>query len=157
MNKARKVDLLYKRAKGQYTDGSQAEWNELKQYKVGSEGDFYVTRANVSEYVTAVDNGYRKSFYDWCLDNNKADRRMKGSDEAQMAKLSGQQNKAVLFAGWLTWGIALYWIFGGVFPVGICAVAGALLSLALFKCARKQAVLTLIIIPLGLAVFFGSR
>ncbi len=158
MTKTRKVELLYRKAKGQDWNASPEEVKELRRYKVDTdEGSFISTKANIAAYVTAVDNGYRLAFYDWCMENKKADRRRKGSDQESMARFNSDQNKAVLFVGWLVWGIAVYWIFQGAVPAAGCAVVGAVVALLLFKLARKAAAFTLIILPLVLAAYFGSR
>ena len=56
MDKARKIDILYKRAKGQPTNATKAELSELRKYKVDrDEDDTITTRANIKAYVEAVD------------------------------------------------------------------------------------------------------
>lgn len=156
MNKARKVDLLYKKAKGQNMDAMPEEKRELKKYHVEfGESSLYATKANISQYVTDVDNGFHRSFYDWCIDNRKADRRRRRSSEADIAGHERDQGIASIFMGWLTWGIAIYWIFHGSLEVGACAVMGAVVSICLFKFARGYVGLTVWILPLALAVIFG--
>lgn len=158
MTKGRKVELLYQKANGQGWNASPEEKKELSRYKVDAgESSFIATKSNLSEYVTAVDKGYRLSFYDWCMENRKADRRRKNSDEESMARFNSDQNKAVVFIGWLTWGIAIYWIMQGTIPVAGCAVIGAAISFVLFKIGRKQAVLTLIGLPVILAIIFATK
>ena len=83
MNRARKVDLLYRRAKGQSMNATQAEVQELARYKVRSgENQRLATKTNIESYVRAVDSGSCKvSFEDYCWNNGKADRRRKGGSE----------------------------------------------------------------------------
>lgn len=100
--------MLYKRAKNQGVKTSQGEDKELKKYKVRpGENGFYVTRNNIRDYVSAVDNGCKISFYDWCC-NNRADKRRQGSDSASTTKKTKEQVSASVFVGWLSWGMALY-------------------------------------------------
>lgn len=68
MRKTDKVNILYRIASGEYVQLSSDERRELGKYRVDNVGKPLNTKTNVSQYVTAVDNGYRKSFYDWCLD-----------------------------------------------------------------------------------------
>lgn len=158
MTKARKVELLYRKANGQDWNASPDEAKELRRYKVdANEGSFISTKTNIAAYVTAVDNGYRLAFYDWCMENKKADRRRKNSDQESMTRFNSNQNKAVVFIGWLMWGIAIYWILQEMVPAAGCAVIGAVIALLLFKIARKLAAFTLILLPLMLAAYFGTR
>lgn len=158
MTKARKIELLYKKAKGQGWDASAEEERELRRYKVdANEGSFVSTKSNIASYVTEVDKGCRLTFYDWCMENKKADRRRKNSDQESMARSNGIQNKAVVFVGWLIWGMAIYWILQGQMSAGGCAVIGAVISLVLYRIGRKLAGFTLILLPLALAAYFGSR
>ena len=85
MNQARKTDLLYKKAKGQPVNMSDEERRELRRYKVETDDGYFTTRANISAYVKAVDQGYHLSFYDWCMSNKKADKRRKGSSAKELA------------------------------------------------------------------------
>lgn len=158
MTKTRKVELLYKKAKGQTMNAMPEELRELKKYKVDfNEVDLYVKKANISAYVSAVDNnGFRRSFYDFCRDNRVADRRRKGSSEEDIAGYDRDQKISTIFIGWLTWGIAVYWMFHGSLSVGTCAVMGIIISLCLFKFSRKNVFLTVLILPIVLAVIFGS-
>lgn len=157
MNKTRKTELLYKKAKGQVVNITEQERRELRRYRVeANEGSFYTTKANISAYVTAVDNGCRISFYDWCMNNNKADKRRRGSGEADMERVNRENSMAVMSIGWLLWGMALYWVFQETVSVGTCAVFGALFSVILFKSARKLTAFTLFLLPIIIAVVFGS-
>lgn len=155
MNNSRKVNLLYQKAHGQSVDASPAERRELKKYRVSSSDSKFATRANVSDYVKAVDNGYQLSFYDWCMNHHKADRRRKGSsvEEIKSANLSGGIGAILL--GWLTWGLAIYWMCHGRMDVSSCAIAGAIVSVILVRINRRQIVFTLLLLPLILAVIFG--
>lgn len=157
MTKTRKVELLYKIAKGQHTDATSAELRELKKYKVDfNEASLYVKKANISAYVSAVDNdGFRRSFYDFCRDNRIADRRRKGSSEKEIANEDRELGIAVILMGWLTWGMAIYWMFHGSLSVGTSAVMGMIVSFCLCKFARKASGFTVFVLPLALAVIFG--
>lgn len=158
MTKARKVELLYRKAKGQDWSASPEEAKELRRYRVDANEDSFIsTKTNIAAYVTAVDNGCRLAFYDWCMENKKADRRRKNSDQESMTRFNSDQNKAAVFIGWLMWGIAIYWILQGTVPAAGCAVIGAVIALLLFRIARKQAAFTLILLPLILAAYFGTR
>lgn len=156
MTKARKVEILYRMAKGQAMDASREELQELRKYKVSAGADAdCATRANITKYVSAVDNGYRLSFYDWCANNLQGDRRRKGGSAEEIASANKAQSTATVFFGWLVWGIAFYWIFQENVSVGFCAVLGALAAFGLQKCFRRGAMFTLIILPIVLAVLFG--
>lgn len=159
MKKDRKIELLYRKAKGQAWNASQAEIRELQRYKVDADDGYYATKANISAYVTDVDNGrWNHSFYDWCRENKKADRRRKGSSEAEMEQFNSAQNKSVVIIGGFIWGIALYWILQESVSAVVCLVIGALIALGLFKISRKQAMFTVIGLPIILAaVFFIFR
>lgn len=154
MNKARKVDLLHKVVHGYGFQGSAEEKRELKKYKVTQEDSYHATKANLSAYVSAVDSGYRLSFYDWAMNNCKADRRRKGSSEAELAQFNKNQGISVIFMGWLIWGIAIYWMFHGSLGVGTCALAGAIIAFILFRLARNRAVITQIFLPIIIAIIF---
>lgn len=153
MTKARKVEILYRMAKGQATDASLQELQELRKYKVSARADAdYATRANITNYVAAVDNGYRLSFYDWCANNLQGDRRRKGGSAEEMAATNKAQSNATVFMGWLVWGIAIYWIFGGEVAVGVCAIIGAVVAFVLQRYFRRWAMFTLFILPIVIAV-----
>ncbi|MBE5946322.1 MAG: hypothetical protein E7259_05155 [Lachnospiraceae bacterium] len=158
MTKSRKIDILYKKAKGQRYEATPAELRELYPYKVDvREGDFYTTRANITNYVTAVDNGCRLSFYDWCMNNKRADMRRKGSSEVAMTARNNEKFGSAIFVGWLTWGMAIYWIFEAQMSVGACAVIGAVISYFFIRTARKNAGFLIIVLPLALLCIFGSK
>lgn len=158
MTKSRKIDILYKKAKGQRYDATPAELRELYPYKVDvREGDFYTTKANITNYVTAVDNGYRYSFYDWCMENRRADKRRKGSNEVAMAARDNEKKGSAVFIGWLTWGMAIYWIFEEQMLVGACAVIGAIISFTVMRTTRKNAGFLVIVLPLILLCVFGMK
>lgn len=153
MTKARKVEILYRMAKGQATDADSRELQELRKYKVSSGMDAnYATRANISNYVSAVDNGYYLSFYDWCCNHLQGDRRRKGGSAAEIQNHNKLQSMAAGFVGWLVWGIAIYWMFGGSVSVVACAVIGAVVACILIKCFRRWATFTMFILPVILAV-----
>lgn len=155
MNNSKKVTLLYQKAHGQGINASLEEQRELKKYKVSADDGNYATKANISAYVRDVDGGYRLSFYDWCQNNHKNDRRRKGSSEREMASANREQGIGAMMGGWLIWGIAIYWMFHGSLTVGACAIAGAVISVILLRLNRRLAGFTLILLPVILAVVFG--
>ncbi len=158
MNKTRKVDLLYKKAKGQSIDADLSELVELKKYKISSgEGNFHTTKANIRAYVDAVDKeGCRISFYDWCMNHHRADKRRKGSSREEIASVNRQQGLGAIMLGWLTWGIAVYWIFDARMTVGSSAVIGAVIAFALARVSRRWIVFTLFLLPIILAALVNS-
>lgn len=155
MNKTRKITLLHKIAHGGESDATPGERKELKKYKVYNDDSYYATKNNLSAYVNAVDNGYCLSFQDWCENNCKADRRRKGSSTSDMAKDNVTNGIAVMVFGWLTWGMALYWIFDGGMSVGACAILGAIISTVLLRINRRWVGVTIFLLPIILAVIFG--
>lgn len=157
MNQARKTDLLYKKAKGQPVNMSDEERRELRGYKVETDDGYFATRANISAYVKAVDQGYHLSFYDWCMSNKKADKRRKGSSAEELAADDRQGDLAAIAMGWLLWGLAIYWMFHGALSVGACAVAGIIVAVVLRRRARAWAGLTMFLLPIILAVVFYGR
>ena len=153
MNKTRKVDLLYAKAKGQASNATTQELLELKKYRVASnEESFYVTKANISAYVTAVDKGYPLSYYDWCVSNGKADRRRKGSSEEAIKSNDKSNTIGAVVAGFFLWALAIYWLTNGAISPVASLVIGAVVSLVLFKLSRKAAGFTLVFLPIILAV-----
>ena len=157
LNKARKVELLYKKARGQKSDATREELIALQRYKVEfKEGDFYTTKGNIWDYINAVDNGTRLTFYNWCIENRKADRRYAGSSESAIAADDRGSKIAAMSMGWLTWGVAIYWIFRESLSVGVCAVIGAVISLLVMKCMREKAGFMVFLLPLILAAIFGQ-
>lgn len=153
MTKARKVEILYRIAKGQSSNASREELQEIRKYKVtAGENVNYVTRANITNYVLAVDNGYRLSFYDWCANNLQGDRRRKGGSAAEISVDNKNKSIATVLMGWLVWGIAIYWMLGGEVSVGACAIIGAVVAYILQKCFRRWAMFTLFILPIIIAV-----
>lgn len=157
MNKSRKVDLLYKKAKGQNFNATPAEKQELMKYRVrAGEDDFYTTIANISAYVTAVDNGNRSSFYDWCMNHGRADRRRKGSSAKAISSLNTERSIGMIFVGWLTWGMAIYWMFHGSLDVKTCAIGGIIISFLISRFGRRWAGLTVFLLPIILTAVFGQ-
>ena len=158
MNKTRKVELLYKKAKGMKLEATPEELGYLVRYKVrDDEGSFYTTKSNIKQYVDAVDkDGCRLPFYDWCMNNNKADKRRKGSSVEEMEQSNKEGNFSAIFIGWLTWGAAIYWAFQETLGVGACAIIGAVISVVLFKNDRRKSVAKLIVIPFLIAYFFSG-
>lgn len=156
MTKTKKVDALYKIAHGQPVNLTPEERRELRKYKVSSDDGNYATKKNVTQYVNEVDKGYSLSFYDWCHNNLKADRRRRGSSEREMAADNRWDGIGALMLGWLMWGLAIYWMFGGAFTAGNCAIAGAVVSVVLRNLNRRLSGFTLFLLPIILAVVFGS-
>lgn len=156
MNKARKVDLLYKIAHRQSVNITAAEQKELRKYKVYEDDANYATKSNLSSYVNEVDKGYRLSFYDWCQNNYKADRRRKGSSQREMAANNRDNSISAMLLGWLVWGMAIYWMFKGALSVGACAIAGAIVAAILLHLNRRMAGFTLFLLPIIIAVIFGK-
>ena len=157
MTKKRKENLLYKMAKGQPCDASPAELRELKKYKVTADWDCNVaTHSTISKYISAVDNGCRLSFYDWCANNLQGDRRKaNGKTEYILAKNKAESMGAVCI-GWLLSGIAVYWILKKQVSVPTCAIIGAMIAYVLQKRFRKMIVFTLVLLPCILSVLFAS-
>lgn len=155
MNKNTKVTFLYQIAHGHQV--SAEKQRELKKYKVYADDANYATRANLAAYVNEVDSkGCRLSFYDWCMNNCKMDRRRKGSSEREMAANNRDMGIGAMMLGWLIWGMAIYWMFHGTLTVGVCAVAGAVVSAILLRLNRRLAGFTLFLLPIILTVIFGS-
>lgn len=147
VNNARKEQLLYQKAHGQGMDASPAEKMELRKYKVDAGDGNLATKANIRAYIKAVDSGYRLSFYDYCYNNRKGDRRRKGHSEKEMASSNLEHTIGVMLMGWLIWGVALYWAFGQRQSVGSCAVMGAIISAVLQRINRRWAGFTCFILP----------
>lgn len=159
MNKTRKVDLLYKRAHGQALNASRDELNEIKKYKVyQGEDSFYTTKRNIGEYVSAVDVGKtHMAFYDWCINNCKADRRVKGGSEKDLADYNSSLTGASMFMGFFFWGIALYWFCEGQMPVVGCGLLGGLISVILRRFSMRWSLVTCIILPILIAYWSFSN
>lgn len=154
MTTDRKVDLLYKRAKGQNIQCTQEERKELGKYKVEcGEESFYTTKSNIKEYVRAVDKeGFKRSFYDWCMDNNKADKRRIGSDEKSMQARQKELGLGVVLFGAITWGLAIYWFCEEEVPVGTCAMGGMVIAYVLSRWKRRWTEITLFVIPILIGI-----
>ena len=154
MTKARKIDLLYQKVKGLPLNATPEELQELKKYKVAEGANsFYATKANLKEYVTAVDNGSRRSFYDWCIDNGKADRRYKGSDSKKIKSDDLKEIISYTLFGWLLWGVALYFLFAGALSGGACILIAIALNFILYKLNRELSFLTLFLLPIFILGF----
>ena len=154
MTHNRKVELLYRRAKGQNSNASNAELAELRRYHVDfGEADFYTTKANISAYVSAVDKqGCRISFYDWCMNNNRADRRRKGSGKEDMKKSNRNFSFGLMFIGFVTWGFAIFSLLGGILPAGACIIIGALISVVIGKASRQASLFNTFMLPIIIGV-----
>lgn len=150
MNTDRKVELLYKKAKKQKYQCTKEEQGELAKYKIGrGEKSFYTTKANIKEYVHAVDKeGFKRTFYDWCMDNGKADKRRIGSDKYNMRSDQMYLGLGAILWGMIMWGMAFYLTFRGIIPGGICAIAGMIVGFVLARWRRRWIWLTLFIIPI---------
>ena len=157
MDKTTKINKLYKIAMGEPVQLSPAERSELSKYKVGQVGKPLTTKGNISQYVTAVDRGCHKTFYDWCLDNHKGDRRTKDGSAYAISKFNKGQYTSVALFGWLIWGMALYWIFDRSISAGGCAVAGAILTVILYKIKREISGFTCVLLPVIILAIIGSR
>ena len=156
MTKDRKIDLLYRRAHGQRLNLSPQEMQELNRYRVSlNESDFYATRKNIKAYVEAVDRGAYQSFSDWCQDNLMADKRRRGSSKQAMAAENTYQKFSVAWIGWIFWGLAVYWFFGGALSAGVSALLGIGVALGTFKLfGRRAAGFTQFLLPVILMVLF---
>ena len=89
------------------------------------------------------------------MNNLKGDRRRRGFSKKEMATERFQDVIGSMMLGWLTWGMAIYWMRGGSVPVESCAVAGAIVSAVLSLISRRLRGFTLFLLPILLAVFFG--
>jgi len=136
-------------------DASPAEQKELRKYKVDTDDGKWATKANIRDYIKAVDGGCHLSFYDWAMNNHRADRRRRGSSEKEMASHNRDQTIAVMLVGWLVWGIALYWTFGQRQSVGSCAIMGAIIAAVLQRVSRKWVMFTCFLLPCIIAVIAG--
>ena len=88
----------------------------------------------------------------------KGDRRRKSGSKEAIASRNSERSGGAVFIGWLFWGLALYWLNHGSLSVGVCAVAGAVISFVLSKCFRKYMGFTVILLPIILTVLaFGAR
>jgi hypothetical protein len=154
MTKENKVDILYKMAMGQSVSLTASERKELSKYDVRTTGKPYTTKGNIRQYISDADKGYKKSFYDWCVDNGKGDRRLKGGQKEAIRNDDKQETFVWAFMGWLFWGVAFYWILGGQAPAGVCAVLGAIASVVIFKMNRASSLETCFILPLLITCVF---
>lgn len=150
MTNARKVDLLYRKAKGQNLNANPKEMAELSHYKVDfGEGDFYSTRANIRDYVAAVDRqGCGISFYDWCMNEGRADQRRRGSSKKAMAASQRGFGGGLMFVGAITWGMALYYILGKAVGVIPCMVVGAVVSFVIGRMSRRFSLFNVFLLPI---------
>ena len=112
------------------------------------------TKKNIGEYVTAVDNGSRLSFYDWCINNGKADRRRKGSSKEEIKNLNKSNTIAIILGGSIPWAMAISAMTGGSLSGGECLVTAAIISAILYNVGRKSIFFTLVILPAILATIF---
>lgn len=158
MNKERKIDLLYRKAKGERLNLSAQERGELVKYRVNlNEGSFLATKKNIREYVTAVDNGCLQSFCDWCYNNKKADRRRKGSSEKDIEYRNNELTGMTVVWGFIMWGTAIYWMLHEYVSIVACGLLGGLLSIIFAKFARRRLGIYIFVIPIILAYYFGGE
>lgn len=154
MTKGKKIELLYKIAKGNSSIISAAERKELKKYKVDSGGEyaFYATRKNIAAYVEAVDNGSTiLAFRDWCLNYGHADRRRAGSDKASVKKETRRDLIGWAFGGSILWIVCLGTLKGSLEGVFIPA---ALISAFMCFVSRKHVLFTNSILPIAIAILY---
>ena len=158
MTHSRKVELLYRRAKGQGSNATPSEIAELRPYRVGSgESDFYATKTNISAYVKAVDNqGCRISFYDWCMNNNRADQRRRGSGKASMKASNRNFSLGLMFVGCLSWGFAVKSILGSAVSPGLCLILGAVISVVIGRANRQMSLFNVFMLPIIIGVLFSE-
>lgn len=156
MNKVAKINFLYGYAHGNRMPSNAEEKALLRKYKVTQNDGNYATKSNIIDYVEEVDKGYPFSFYDWCMSNCKADRRRKGSSEAEMKSQNRMDGVSGVLLGWLVWGMAIYWMLDGAVAAGTCAILGAIVAAVLSQMFRRSAGFTLFLLPIILAACFGS-
>ena len=156
MNKETKINYLYKIAMGQDVNLSTKECEELSKYNVGYVGKPLTTKSNISQFVSAVDRGYRKGFYDWCLDNNKGDRRIKEGSVDSIKTFNREQTFCVILIGGVFWGLAIYWLLNGNASSEGCMIAGAIVSVIIYRLKREAAGFTCIILPLIISTILFS-
>ena len=157
MTKTEKVNLLYRKAKGESLSRSQE--SELKKYKVScGESSRIVTMNNIKGYVNAVDSGYKLAFNDWCWSNGKGDRRRKNSSAKDLKNEDRSTDlSAVLGVGWLFWAMGLYWFSGGTINVGTSCVISVFLVVILRRLSRNLASFTCIVLPILLIIIGAAR
>lgn len=154
MTKKQKVDLLYKRALGEVKSFSPNATKELSKYKVYEYNDRYrsiVKKANLEEYVTAVDNGECKiSYLDWCRNNGKADRRYRNSSKENIMAENKVQMVGMFLIGAIFWGILLSYLSIASWA---SIVIGGIISVMMYRINRDNLWFTCIVLPLLIAVF----
>ena len=154
MTKSKKIELLYRIAKGTSVSISADEKKELRKYKVdaGGEYPYYTTKKNITAYVTAVDKGStRLPFRDWCLNNGYADRRRWASDKASIQKRSLQNVLSCGVKGSIFWTICIGTITGDL----VGSVIPAFLIATVLCCIwRKNVVFFDVILPLAIAILY---
>lgn len=138
MNKVEKINFLHAYAHGNRIPSNAEQKVILKEYKVSAHDGKYATKSNIIAYIEAVDKEYPFSFYDWCMSNCKADRRRKGSSEAEMKSQNRMDG------------------VGGAVSAGTCAILGAIVAAVLSQMFRRSAGFTLFLLPILLAACFGS-
>lgn len=153
MTKNQKIDYLYRIAKGERVSLTPEQRRELNKYRVDADGEysFYLTKKNLSSYITAVDNSQtRQSFRDWCWNTGHADKRFRNSDKKSM-----QQDNFKYLIGWAFCGSFFWMIFLSNITNGGGAgtwMAGAVISGVLSLFARKYVHFVTILLPLILVI-----
>jgi len=108
MTKERKVEILYLKAKNEKYPMTMNEFEEMRKYGIDREFDInFATKKNLREYVTAVDNGCRLTFSDWCSANAKGDQRRKIGKADTMRENRRKADLLMFVFGTLTWGVSL--------------------------------------------------
>ena len=156
MTKAQKVNYLYRIGKGESVSLTPEQKRELRKYRVDREGEysFYLTKKNLGEYITAVDNlGTIQSFRDWCWNTGRADRRFKGSDKKSMKKENGRFAIGWAFAGALFWAMFMTTI-GAKSSLGVMLI-GAVISGVLSVYNRKYVLFVSTLLPILLIALVG--
>lgn len=156
MTRAQKIEILYRKAHGDSIYLSPDEQSELKKYRVSDYDSEWATKANIRDYVNAVDNGCRLGFLDWCQNNCRGDRRRKGHSREDIAANNRALTVSAVCIGWLLWGMAIYWLSPVKLTVGGSAVLGAVLSIILVRVNRRWAGFTLLILPILLLSIFAG-
>lgn len=81
----------------------------------------------------------------------KADRNRRSAGTQANEPEGGQSAVAAVSIGWLTWGIAFYWMLHGTVSVVACAVMGAIAAFVFSRLFRKGEAFSVILLPIILA------
>lgn len=154
MTKKQKIDFLYRKAKGEVTGFSKEVSAELSKYrvvKVGGKNASIVKKANIEEYIDAVDSGECKIPYvDWCLNNCKADRRFKNSSVKDIKKRNRMESSAMVVLGFFFWS----WCMRSLLPVGtlISMALGGSIAFVLYRNNRFNYAFSCLFLPIIIVV-----